>query len=114
MNPLWRQVFITFALFDTAEQIAATDLAPLLVDAETTGLITTWFFIRKSPCWRVRFQPTDDTTALAATTAVHHRLDALQQAGQIARWVETIYEPETYAFGGDEAMGTAHTLFHLD
>ncbi|MGQ0841490.1 thiopeptide-type bacteriocin biosynthesis protein [Actinokineospora sp.] len=114
VNPLWRQVFIHFDPWGTAERVAATGLAPVLSDAESTGLITAWFFVRKSPCWRVRFQTADEATALEATTVIHQRLDALQQAGHIARWVETIYEPETYAFGGIEAMDTAHTLFHQD
>ncbi|MGH3887619.1 MAG: thiopeptide-type bacteriocin biosynthesis protein [Pseudonocardiaceae bacterium] len=82
-----------------------THLTPVLADAEHTGLIASWFFIRKVPCWLVRFLPTDDTTARDATTVIHQRLDTLQEAGRIARWVETIYEPETDAFGGPAAMG---------
>ncbi|MGH4015350.1 MAG: thiopeptide-type bacteriocin biosynthesis protein, partial [Pseudonocardiaceae bacterium] len=31
-----------------------------------------------------------------------------------SRWVESIYEPETHAFGGEEGMAAAHTLFHQD
>ncbi|MFJ8745313.1 thiopeptide-type bacteriocin biosynthesis protein [Embleya sp. NPDC127516] len=33
---------------------------------------------------------------------------------QITNWRETIYEPETYVFGGSEGTKAAHTLFHAD
>ncbi|MGH8898290.1 MAG: thiopeptide-type bacteriocin biosynthesis protein [Egibacteraceae bacterium] len=114
MNPSWRQVSIEFDAWDAAEHTGVADLGPLLTDAEATGLIASWFFIRKSPCWRLRFLPSDEGTAQDATTFVHQRLDTLHEAGRIARWVETVYEPETYAFGGPAAMDTAHHLFHQD
>lgn len=114
MNPSWRQVFIHFDAWDAAEHIAVAQLAPMLANAQTTGLVTSWFFIRKAPCWRLRFLPTDDSTAQDATTFIHQRLDTLHEAGRIARWVVAIYEPEAYAFGGPAAMDTAHHLFHQD
>lgn len=113
MTPSWRQVLVHFDAWSTAEHTAVTHLGPVLADAENTGLIASWFFIRKAPCWRVRFLPTD-ASAHHATTVIHQRLDTLQEAGRIARWVETIYEPETYAFGGPTAMDTAHHFFHQD
>lgn len=45
---------------------------------------------------------------------IRQRLDTLRDAGRIASWVETIYEPEIYAFGGAAAMDLAHRLFHAD
>lgn len=114
MNPLWRQVFIHFDAWDAAEHTAVAHLGPLLTDAETSGLVASWFFIRKAPCWRVRFLPSDDSTAQDATTFIHQRLDTLHEAGRIARWTETVYEPEAYAFGGPAAMDSAHHLFHQD
>ncbi|CRK57673.1 O-methyltransferase clustered with LanBC [Alloactinosynnema sp. L-07] len=113
MSQAWRQVLIHFDTWDTAEHTAVTELAPMLAQTEASGRIVSWFFVRKAPCWRLRFLPADDATTEAAAF-IHHRLDALHAAGRIARWVETIYEPETHAFGGPQAMDTAHTLFHQD
>ncbi|MGH3926863.1 MAG: thiopeptide-type bacteriocin biosynthesis protein [Pseudonocardiaceae bacterium] len=110
----WQQVVIHFDGWDAAEHSAVAHLGPLLTDAETSGLVASWFFIRKNPCWRLRFLPTDDTTTQDATTLIHQGLDSLHETGRIARWVATIYEPEAYAFGGPAAMDTAHHLFHQD
>jgi thiopeptide-type bacteriocin biosynthesis protein len=106
-------VFIEFDDWDTAERTAVACLRPVLVEAEGAGLIRSWFFIRKAPCWRVRFLPVDITPADAGNF-VRRRLDGLPEAGHLARWVETIYEPETHAFGGSLAMDAAHELFHQD
>ncbi|WP_414942711.1 thiopeptide-type bacteriocin biosynthesis protein [Amycolatopsis sp. cmx-11-51] len=107
-------MFVHFEDWNAAERIAVTDLAKLLTEAEDTGLISAWFFMRKSPCWRVRFLPRDQSTAQNATGLIHQRLDALEHDHRITRWVKTIYEPETHAFGGSTAMDTAHRLFHMD
>ncbi|OXM59668.1 thiopeptide-type bacteriocin biosynthesis protein [Amycolatopsis vastitatis] len=114
MTPSWCQVFVQFNDWDAAEGIAVTDLAPVLTDAEDTGLISSWFFIRKAPCWRVRFLPHDQDTAPKATERIHQRLATLENDHRITRSVKTIYEPETHAFGGPTAMETAHRLFHQD
>lgn len=113
MDTPWGQVFVEFNDWSTAEPSAASDLAPLLDHVETAGLITSWFFIRKAPCWRVRFHPGDEP-ADEVTSVVHHQLDELVRAGRIASWTETIYEPEIHAFGGETAMNIAHNLFHQD
>jgi thiopeptide-type bacteriocin biosynthesis protein len=109
----WRQVFIHFDDYAAAERIGVGHLSPEMIRTEATGLITSWFFMRKNPCWRLRFLPAHGSEA-DATATVHHRLDRLREAGHIIKWVETIYEPETYAFGGTEAMALAHHLFHSD
>lgn len=110
----WRQVFIHFHDYAAAEHIAAVHIGPELTSAETAGKIASWFFIRKNPCWRLRFQPAHDNTEQDAADCIHQRLDMLQEAGHIANWIETIYEPETHAFGGAEGMHLAHRLFHAD
>ncbi|GGM76760.1 hypothetical protein GCM10012275_54300 [Longimycelium tulufanense] len=109
----WRQVVIRFPNYTTAEHVAAAHLGPELAHAEDTGLMTAWFFTRKKPHWRLRFLPTTPDEQ-DATKVIHTRLDALRDAGHIEQWVETIYEPETYAFGGPAAMEVAHRLFHAD
>lgn len=110
----WQQVFIHFDVWDAAEHTTVAHLGPLLTDAETSGLVASWFFIRKNPCWRLRFLPTDDITMQDATTFIHRGLDSLHETGRIERWIEASYEPEAYAFGGSAAMDTAHHLFHED
>lgn len=105
MDP-WRQVNITFPDWDHAELVAANRIAPLL-DAD--GLAATWWFIRKHPCWRIRYQPEPGDQA-----RIEQYLDELAAAGHITDWTRVVYEPEACAFGGPEAMAVAHRLFHAD
>ncbi len=108
----WRQITITFADWTRAESTALTHLAPTLTDAQTEGLIASWFFVRKAPCWRIRYLPGQPTEA--AQEYLQSHLDDLQRRRQIVDAIPVIYEPEVHAFGGDEGMDTAHRLFHLD
>jgi len=111
MNPRpWRQVNVAFPNYAKAEITAVTHLAPLLAKAEDEQLITAWFFMRKTPCWRIRYVPIGERTQ----GFLHGHLGDLVQQGHIDTATEVIYEPEPYAFGGAEAMACAHDLFHLD
>lgn len=110
----WYQVSVQFPDWDTAEHTAATHLGPHLRRVEDAGAVAAWWFIRKAPCWRLRLRPTPTPTHMDVKTAVRHVLDSLTTAGLIERWWETIYEPETIAFGGPDAIGAAHDLFHAD
>jgi thiopeptide-type bacteriocin biosynthesis protein len=102
----WLQANVTFPDWDHAEGTAASRLAPAL-DAD--GTADGWWFIRKHPCWRIRYRPAAGSEAIAGRC-----LDALAREGHIAGWSAVIYEPETRAFGGPEAMTEAHSLFHAD
>jgi thiopeptide-type bacteriocin biosynthesis protein len=113
-GPPWRQVSIRFDDYPSAEHAGVVHIGPAMTGAETAGLITSWFFIRKSPCWRLRFLPPHHGIEQDATTFVHRHLDTLRDDGRIASWVATVYEPETHAFGGTAAMECAHHLFHSD
>jgi thiopeptide-type bacteriocin biosynthesis protein len=112
MDTPWRQLNVAFPHWTTAENTALTHLAPRMAAAETQGLITAWFFIRKAPCWRIRYQPTGDPTT--TETQLLREIERLQQQGHINALTPVIYEPEINAFGGPQAMATAHRLFHLD
>jgi thiopeptide-type bacteriocin biosynthesis protein len=103
----WYQVRIQFPDWDHAETTAATHLAPALDQLRDAGAISGWWFVRKHPCWRLRFHHAD-------TTAVSRALDALTTAGTLTRWWPTVYEPETAAFGGPAGVGVAHDLFCAD
>ncbi|WP_413800927.1 thiopeptide-type bacteriocin biosynthesis protein [Streptomyces iranensis] len=112
MDTSWRQINIAFPDWATAEHTALTHLAPLLAAAETARLIGPWFFLRKAPHWRIRYQPPGDRPM--AEKHLLHALSPLQRDQHITAVTPVIYEPETHAFGGPEAMNTAHRLFHLD
>jgi thiopeptide-type bacteriocin biosynthesis protein len=107
----WHQVNIAFAGWNRAEQIALARLTPVLRTAEDEGAINAWFFIRKHPCWRVRYLPDADTGTHAR---IGQELDSLTAAGHISGWTPAIYEPEVHAFGGAASMASAHRLFHHD
>lgn len=113
-GPCWYQVHIQFTHWDTAEQIAATGLAPRLWRLEDAQMIAAWWFIRKAPCWRLRVLPGPAGSAASMKASVGTVLDGLLKAGLIQRWWPTSYEPESAAFGGPAAMDVAHTLFYAD
>jgi thiopeptide-type bacteriocin biosynthesis protein len=104
-TPRWHQVNVTFPDWEHAEQAAAAHIAPGL--SEATGA---WFFIRKHPCWRIRYQLAQPGTQ----AAVERHLDELAAAGHVTSWTRIVYEPEVHAFGGAAAMDTTHHLFHAD
>ena len=95
------QVFITWAEVSDAEPGAA-HLAQLL------GAPGAWWYIRKHPGWRLRYER--PLTRAHLDTA----LERLRQEGVVADWAHGIYEPETAVFGGHEAMEAAHELFRAD
>jgi thiopeptide-type bacteriocin biosynthesis protein len=111
-NRRWKQINVTFPDWGHAEKRAVEYLAPLLETAENDGLITSWFFVRKAPCWRVRYTPGVNTTYVRAY--IHRHLQDLQFRQIITGAAEIIYEPECHAFGGDQGMESAHRLFYLD
>ncbi len=110
----WYQVRIQFTHWETAEQVAATDLAPRLQRLEDAKMVAAWWFIRKAPCWRLRLLPGPAESPADVKTSVTTVLDGLVEASLIERWWQTTYEPESAAFGGPAAMDVAHTLFHAD
>jgi thiopeptide-type bacteriocin biosynthesis protein len=109
----WRQVNLWCEDWQAAEQIAVTDLGPRLADAKQAAIITSWWFVRKGASWRLRYLP----AALhdeQATAVVEQVMRDLTAHGPVRRWAAAIYEPETFAFGGADAMDLAHDLFHAD
>jgi hypothetical protein len=100
----WHQVRIEFADWDTAEHAAAAGLEPQLRQAEATGTVSSWWFIRKAPCWRLRCQPGPAATPAEMRTFLGLVLDTMLSWGVIVTAQETIYEPETCAFGGPDVI----------
>jgi protein-L-isoaspartate(D-aspartate) O-methyltransferase len=105
----WHHYLVEFADPTTAEHTAATLLAPALEQAQRDGELDTWWHLRKTPAWRLRYQPGNPDT-----TVVDTLLSELEADGHLMRWTRGIYEPETLAFGGPAAMDIAHALFHHD
>ncbi len=112
-QPQWHQINIQFDDHQAAERALIAHLGPVLMAAESTGLVISWFFIRKR-WWRFRYLPTSDTSADEATKLLEDAARSMQKSGYVSRWVESIYEPETHAFGGEAGMAAAHNLFHAD
>jgi len=81
-------------------------------EAETTGHSRGWWFIRKSDVWRLRVLPAAGMIRPRPPSSPSD-----DNAGRPERdpaRPTVIYEPETYRFGGPEAMVIAHRLFHAD
>lgn len=105
MRP-WHQITIDFpgGTRHDREQAALDHLHRVIPDAQDANLIRSWWFIRKGS-WRIRYQITGTP---GRTVKVHKVLSAG------TNWIRDIYEPETRAFGGPDAMDLTHTLFHQD
>jgi thiopeptide-type bacteriocin biosynthesis protein len=108
----WNQVNVAFHDWNLSEHLVLTHLTPHITAAETSGQIHAWYFIRKHPCWRIRYLPAAADGSTRASIESH--LQRLTTAGHIAGWTTAVYEPEIHAFGGPEAMAVAHRLFHHD
>ncbi|MGW2137611.1 methyltransferase, FxLD system [Streptomyces sp. NPDC001773] len=104
----WPQRLIQFTDWSHAEATTVEHLLPVLIAQESE--LAQWSFLRKFPCWRLRYRPASPDSAKALDAA----LDELVDAGILASWTHSIYEPEETAFGGPAAMKIAHTLFHYD
>jgi protein-L-isoaspartate(D-aspartate) O-methyltransferase len=109
----WRQVNLWCDDWQAAEQMAVAHLGPRLADAQHAEIITSWWFVRKGPSWRVRCLPAPGQDE-QVTSVLERTMQDLATNGTIRRWVATIYEPEIHAFGGVDGMDVAHHLFHAD
>ncbi|GAA0956173.1 thiopeptide-type bacteriocin biosynthesis protein [Actinocorallia libanotica] len=103
-NDGWFQVKVEPANWAAAEKLAAFSFGPRLDELTSAGAITGWWFLRKYPCWRLRFHRADPQP-------VTEVLEELTAAGVLTGWRTSLYEPETTAFGGPTAMGIIHDLF---
>ncbi|MFE6052551.1 methyltransferase, FxLD system [Kitasatospora sp. NPDC056446] len=107
MTTGWIQHDLTFADPGTVEQIAAHHLTPVLAHAQNSAVLEGWWYMRKSGL-RLRYR------AAAPVPVVTALLDTLVDVGLVSGWVTVVYEPETEAFGGPEAMEIVHRFFHTD
>ncbi|MGW5214009.1 methyltransferase, FxLD system [Streptomyces sp. NPDC004051] len=103
----WQQHNITFADRESAWPAIVEHLGPALTAAEAEGQLTCWWFMNKQP-WPLRY------LAEEPSPLVESLLSDLVDDGVVVSWLPCIYEPETEAFGGSQAMDAAHELFHSD
>jgi thiopeptide-type bacteriocin biosynthesis protein len=103
----WHQMQVRPAGLDPADRALATLVGPRLDALVAGGAASGWWYLNKTPGWRIRLLDADPDT-------VRELLDNLAAAGTIAAWSPAIYEPEAAAFGGDTGMGIAHVLFCAD
>lgn len=103
----WHQHNITFADREAGKPAITGRIGPTLRTAEEGGQLADWWFMNKQP-WRLRYR------ALAPSPLVEELLNDLAADGTATAWSSEIYEQETDAFGGPQAMDTAHDLFHQD
>jgi protein-L-isoaspartate(D-aspartate) O-methyltransferase len=102
----WDQANAAFPDRSTAGHLFATQVGPVLRQAEADGTIAAWFFLRKEQ-WRLRWLPA--SPAASATF-----LDTLASATPSVTWTSVVCELEPHAFGGNAAMTAACDLFHAD
>lgn len=109
----WLQVRVDFPDYSRAAEVVGEQLLPLLRRAEDSGVLRSWWYVRKAPHWRLRFGASAGRDA-AMRTLVTDQLNGLARRGLLAGWSTGIYEPEAAAFGGLEGMAIAHRFFHAD
>ncbi|MFJ7279857.1 methyltransferase, FxLD system [Kitasatospora sp. NPDC098663] len=107
MTTGWIQHDLAFTNPATVEQITAHHLTPVLAHAQNSGALEDWWYMRKKGL-RLRYR------AAASAPVVTALLDTLVETGLVKGWATAVYEPETEAFGGPEAMEITHQLFHTD
>ncbi|MFD5749423.1 thiopeptide-type bacteriocin biosynthesis protein [Streptomyces sp. NPDC127033] len=110
----WYQVYVEFADYPTAEQAICAYLLPALGEATNAGVVGAWWFVRKHPCWRFRISPGPAGAVEDVKKHVADALDRMVSWGVARRWWPSLYEPESFAFGGLAGTAIAHELFHAD
>jgi thiopeptide-type bacteriocin biosynthesis protein len=110
----WFQVRVQWRDPESAEPVAAMRLAPQLEQLRGAGVLTSWWFVRKTPCWRLRLRPGSSRVQAELSVSVAAILHDLIAARHVEQWWETIYEPEQVAFGGTLGISVAHALFSAD
>ncbi|GAA1540604.1 methyltransferase, FxLD system [Streptomyces albidochromogenes] len=103
----WHQHNIVFTDRESSKHAITERLSPAVRAAEANGQLTGWWFMNKQP-WPLRYR------AIEPSPFVEILLIDLVNDGIALSSVRSVYEPETTAFGGAEAMEAAHDLFHED
>jgi thiopeptide-type bacteriocin biosynthesis protein len=88
---------------------AVSELANALLQ---DGVAENFFFMRKPPGLRLRFQAARERAALEQRLA--QEVSAWQSRGLVCAHKPAVYEPEYQLFGGVQSMDHVHALFTID
>lgn len=113
--PGWQQLNIALRRPENGDEPSAHALFRSVFDLshrmERDGLLDGFFFTRKRPGIRLRFAACDLDSVAAE---IRRCAEALQREEAIGNWFVSCYEPETFQFGGPEAMELVHAHFFSD
>lgn len=113
MREPWRQINVTIAP-GAADAVITGHLAPTMTQLRDRNSISGWWFIRKTPTLRVRYQLTPDITRPAARS-LNDAMAQWTNHDQVTAVIPgVIYEPETHTLGGTKAITIAHELWSRD
>lgn len=87
-------------------------LLPAVESWRRRGALEIFFFVRKPPDVRLRFQTQAPRAQLLAE--LESMLSGLMREGYVRQFFPSIYEPEIRQFGGREAMEFVHRYFAAD
>lgn len=107
----WQHLYIEFTDWSHAEHVFIEHVLPALLRLQSTEQVRSWWFLRKHPCWRLRLLTPPGTDL---PTGLTDALDNAVKNQHLKGWWPGIYEAETAAFGGPEAMNAIHELFAAD
>jgi len=107
----WQHLYIEFTDWSRAEIVFTEHILPVLVQHQATGQVRSWWFLRKHPCWRLRLLA---PPRAVLPTELSDALNKAVKSQALRGWWPGVYEAETAAFGGQEAMNAVHELFAAD
>jgi thiopeptide-type bacteriocin biosynthesis protein len=88
------------------------DVFPVVESLKRRKLLRCFFFMRKPPGLRLRFAllaPREE-----AMVEIGACLHDLTRRRVIGKWFPSVYEPETFKFGGSESIEAVHAYFFAD
>jgi thiopeptide-type bacteriocin biosynthesis protein len=89
-------------------------LAPALSEWRRRGTLRWFFFMRKPPDLRLRFGVANPRAIAALKHRLIELLAPLRRRRAVRRFFFSVYEPETFLFGGADAMDAVHDYFDSD
>ncbi|WP_051704176.1 thiopeptide-type bacteriocin biosynthesis protein [Glycomyces sp. NRRL B-16210] len=110
----WLQAAVRLTDPSRAERYFAGILWPAIWSCMQDHVLGGWFFVRKTPWWRLRYRPAPGIEPEQARSRITEILTGLQSRPYLAEFNHQIYEPECTAFGGPQAMDIAHRFFNHD
>ncbi|SDD86964.1 thiopeptide-type bacteriocin biosynthesis protein [Glycomyces harbinensis] len=111
---IWLQTNVRLVDPTRAERYCADILWPAIWSGIEDNVLGGWFFVRKTPWWRLRYRAALGVEPERARALVTEILSGPQSRSYLAEVTHQIYEPEVAAFGGLQAMDIAHRLFNHD